>query len=491
MKKKTKNPSYFMILIIIIGSFLAILNNSSLHVALPVIMRDLQIENYSTVQWLTTINMLVAGVLMPTSAFFITRFKSHHLFNTAISIFTIGTIFAIIAPNFPLLLVARMIQATGTAIVLPLLMNVLLASFSREQRGKALGIYALIYMLAPVIAPIFSGLIVDNFGWRMIFITIAPFSILILALAFWKLENVLEQHKTSIDVYSVILSTIAFSSILLGFGNASANGWRDISVYGVIFVGVVALLLFIMRQFKIEEPLLDLRVYQYPMFALSSIISVILAMILYSPMIILPYYFQSIKGYSTLQSGLIMLPGFLIMALFMPLSGKMYDRMGALPLALIGFPLIGISSYFMSSLHAETSALYVAVWFLVRSVGIAFVIVPVQTHGLNQLPSRLTRVGTAVNNTLQQVSGAIGTAIFVTLKTNYATTRGTELLHETKIQLDSPLSATVQEEINRQAGLEAINHTSLVTIGFVVVALLLSLFIRKRIFQEENIQKIA
>lgn len=473
MGQVIKKPPYFMIGIMMVGSFVAILNNVLLNNALPLIMEELGITQYSTIQWLTTAYMLVAGILIPTSAYFITKFNSRHIFITAMTIFTVGTIAAIFANSFPLLLAARILQAIGASVLSPLLMNVMLVSFSKEQRGKAMGIYGLVVMVAPSFGPTIAGLIVDTFGWRMLFIAILPFAILSLLFAIWKLENVLEQRETTIDAISVALSTLSFMSILYGFSSASTKGWGDIGVYGFILFGFVMLMLFVVRQFKIENPLLELHVYTYPMFALSSVLSIILSMIMYSAMIILPYYLQTVQGHSVFVSGLVMLPGSLLMAICSPYAGRLYDKFGARPLGLVGFPIIGIATYFMSILQFDTSTYYVATWFAVRNIGIVLIMMPIQANGLNQLPNRLNPTGTAVNSTVQQVAGAIGTAIFVTLMTTYAAKREAELNNI----LDGVM-------IKNQSLLDAINYTSLVTIALAVLATILSFFIRKRINKE-------
>lgn len=352
-------------------------------------------------------------------------------------------------------------------------MNVMLVSFTKAERGKALGIYTLIVMFAPSIGPTISGFIVDSFGWRMLFIAVTPFAIISLGLAIWKLENVLEQRDTKIDAISVALSTISFSSILYGFSSAGTKGWGDITVYGLIIFGFVILAIFAIRQFKIENPLLDLRVFNYSMFSLSSILCIILSMIMYSGMILLPYFLQTVQGHSVLISGLVMLPGSLLTALCMPYVGKLYDKFSALPLVLIGFPVIGISTYFLAILEFDTSTYYVATWFAVRNIGTALVMMPIQTNALNQLPNRLNPSGTAVYSTIQQVAGAIGTAVFVTLMTTYAADRTREL----STTMDAVMAGN-------QGLLDAINYTSLVTIGLAVIATILSLFIRKRISED-------
>jgi len=194
MENEVKKPNYFLIGIMMAGTLVTFLNSSSLNIALPLIMVDLNIEHYSTIQWLTTINMLISGVLIPTTAFFITKFKSHHIYMAAMSLFTVGSLFAFIAPNFALLLIARILQAAATAILMPLLMNVQLASFSKEERGKAMGMFGMIYMLAPALSPLIAGSIMNHFDWRGVFLLITILAAIPLVISFFKLENILPQR---------------------------------------------------------------------------------------------------------------------------------------------------------------------------------------------------------------------------------------------------------------------------------------------------------
>ena len=476
MEQTTKKPPYVLIGIMMLGTLVSILNSSSLNIALPLIKVDLDVAYYSTIQWLTTVNMLISGILIPTSAFFITKFKSHHVFITAMSIFTAGSLFAFLAPNFALLMIARVLQASATAILMPLLMNVMLASFSREERGKAMGIFGMIYMIAPVLSPLLAGFVMNHFSWRVVFLLITILSAIPLLLGVLKLKNVLEQKETTMDFISLVFSSLGFTMLLLGLNNAEIHSWLSPQVGVLIVIGLISLALFARRQFKIETPLIDLRVYGYSMFALASIISVLIALLIYAPMIIMPFYLQNIRGYSPLLSGLIPLPGTLILALAMPITGKWYDRVGARNLALIGFYLVIIGTFALSRLTLETATFYVIFFMATRSFGFSFILMPMQTNGLNQLPSRLNAAGTAVNSTVQQVMGAVGIALFVNLKTSVIATRLPAIEH---------YQGEIFEIAARQINLDAINFTFFVSIFLAGAALIFSLFVRKIISEED------
>ena len=482
---KTNKPPYFMIIIMMIGSFIALLNNSLMNNALPTIMDDLNLAEYSTVQWLTNGYMLVMGVLIPTSAFFIKKYSTRSIFLASMIIFTLGTVIGIFAPNFTVLLIARIVQAAGAALLSPLLMNVMFAVFTPKQRGTAMGLYGLVVIVAPAFGPTISGYLLENYSWRSLFIVIAPIAALSVLLSVWKLKNVLEQTKAFMDVLSLILSTLGFALLLYGASNASSKGWGDSVVLACLIIGAVALILFVVRQLKINEPLMDVRVYKYPMFALGSVLSVLTSMILYSAMLLLPMYFQKVQEFSPMKAGLILLPGSLAMGFIMPIAGRLFDKLGIRPLVWTGFPLLGVSLFALTKLEIDTSLSYTVFWFIVFSVACALVMMPITTNSLNQLPQKLNSSGVAINSTLQQVAGAVGSAIFVTVMTNFAKVRGEELMKERTAEIGNDIAtyseqqmATFQYDLTQQAMLEAINHTMYVGIWVLLVALVVSLFVK-------------
>ncbi|WP_312469506.1 DHA2 family efflux MFS transporter permease subunit [Neobacillus sp.] len=480
--KKTARPPYGIIAVLMIGAFIAMLNNTLLNIALPSIMKDLKVEA-STVQWLATGFMLVNGILIPATAFLIQKYSVRRLFLAAMMLFTIGTILAGFAHVFPVLLVGRMIQAAGSAILMPLLMNVMLVSFPIEKRGAAMGVFGLVLMFAPAVGPTLSGWLIEHYDWRMLFHFVTPIAIVVLLIGFFLLKDKKEKIDIRLDIFSLLLSSIGFGGILYGFSSAGKKGWDSPEVYGTLIIGVIALVVFIIRQLKQERPMLNFRIYKYPMFALSSVISMVVTMAMFSGMLLTPIYVQTIRGISPLDAGLMMLPGAILMAIMMPITGKLFDKFGGRVLAIIGLTITMVTSYYFSKLTLHTTYTHLIILYSVRMFGMSMVNMPVTTNGLNQLPARAYPHGTAMNSTLQQVSGAIGTALLVTIMSNRTTTHATELgkaamQHLTK-QPTPAVIAEMKQQVMMKAMLEGINDAFLVTVGIAAVALILSFFIKR------------
>ena len=473
---KENRPPYLMIAILFFGAFITILNNSLLNVALPSMMADLNIENYGTIQWLVTGFMLTGGVLMPLSGFLLVRFTNRSLYILAMSLFTLGTLISALAPNFGFLLAGRIIQAAGSSVMGPLLMNIMLVSFPREKRGSVMGVFGLVMIAGPAIGPTLSGYIVQCYDWRFLFEMILPFAALNLALAVWKLKNVMGTRPATLDIPSVLLSAFGFGGLLYGCSEASTAGWNDPFVYGPIGAGALALAVFAARQLKLSDPLLDLRVYRYPMFALSSVIMIIVSASMFSGMILTPAYVQNVRGISPLESGLLMLPGALIMGAMSPVTGRLFDKFGPRMLAITGLAVTAVSTWMLSRLEIDSSYYHIMLVYAVRMLGMSMVMMPVMTNGMNQLPTRLNPYGTAVNNTLQQVAGSIGTAVFVTMMNNHARASAVELM----AGID-PASAGAEQiaHLTRQALLDGIQFSFLAATGVTVAALILSLFMKR------------
>jgi EmrB/QacA subfamily drug resistance transporter len=478
----TDRPPYGIIAVLMIGAFIAFLNNTLLNIALPSIMKDLDV-NAATVQWMTTGFMLVNGILIPSTAYLIQKFSVRHLFLAAMGLFTIGTILAGFAHAFPLLLAGRMIQASGSAIMMPLLMNVMLVSFPIERRGAAMGVFGLILMAAPAIGPTLSGWIIEHYDWRMLFHFITPIAIVVILIGFFLLRDKKEKVNIRLDLLSLTLSSVGFGGILYGFSSAGNKGWDSPQVYGTIAVGIVSLFIFIMRSLKQSEPLLNFRIYKYPMFALSSAITMVVNMAMFSGMLLLPIYVQNLRGISPMDAGLMLLPGALVMAFMSPITGKLFDKIGGRPLAVAGLTIMTVGTYFLSQLTLDTSYTYLVVLHAIRMFGMSMVMMPVSTNGLNQLPGRFYPHGTAMNNTLNQVAGAIGTALLVTIMSNRAETKAKELGDEAMKNLTQQptpeVIAQMKQEIMLNSTLEGINYAFLIATFIAAVAIVLSLFIKR------------
>ena len=472
-----KKPPYLMLAVLFVGAFIAFLNNSLLNVALPSIMVDLDIADYSTVQWLATGFMLVTGVLVPASAYLITRFSNRALFITSMAIFALGTAIAAFSPTFGWLLSGRMIQAVGASTMGPLLMNVMLVSFPREKRGTAMGIFGLVMITAPAIGPTLSGYIVEYYDWRVLFEMILPLAIIGLGLAIWKAENVMVQNTDqSLDYLSLVLSTLGFGGILYGVSSASSDGWDNPIVLTTMIVGLVALIAFVVRQLNMEKPLLDLRAYKYPMFALASIIAMVNAVAMFSGMILTPAYVQSVRGISPLDSGLMLLPGAIIMGLMSPVTGKLFDKFGPKLLSITGLTITAISTYMLANVQLDSTYTYIVFTYTLRMFGMSMVMMPIMTNGLNQLPTSLNPHGTAINNTAQQVSGAIGTAVLVTIMNSVTRTEAESLM--TGVD-PATLTESTMGALTQQALLSGIQYSFYVALAMNLLALVLAFFVKR------------
>lgn len=401
------------------GAFVVILNQTLMNTALPALMEDFQITANSA-QWVTTIFMLVNGIMIPITAFLIQRFSTRSLFFAAMGLFSLGTLLAMLAPTYPVLLAGRFIQAAGGGIIMPLMQTILFAIFPMDKRGQAMGTFGLVISFAPAIGPSMSGWIVEHFPWQALFMIMLPIAIIDMIVAYFILDNVTEPTNPRLDILSIILSTLAFGGMLFGFGNAGNAGWSSAAVIVPLIVGFLSLGLFIWRQLILDEPMLELRILKNPMFTLNTILGMAVFIAMIGGMIILPLYMQNMAGFTATESGLMLLPGAVLMGLMSPLTGRVFDRFGAKWLAVIGFGLLAASTLMFTVLTTTTSFAYLATFNAIRMFGTAMVIMPVTTAALNQLPQRMIPHGAALNNTMRQVAASVGTAVLVTVMTGTA-----------------------------------------------------------------------
>ncbi|GAK13779.1 LOW QUALITY PROTEIN: multidrug resistance protein [Geomicrobium sp. JCM 19039] len=416
-----QNEPYSKVLIaslLIAGSFVAVLNQTLMITAIPPIMDEMGITA-NTAQWLTTIFMLINGIMIPITAFLIEKFTTRQLFLTAMLVFLVGTIFGGLATNFPTLITARVIQSIGAGVMLPLMQTVFLLIFPVEKRGTAMGTIGLVISFAPAIGPTLSGWVTSNYEWRFLFWGIVPLTIVMIIVAFFAMRNVTEQRERSVDVLSIILSTFGFGGLLYGFTSAGNQGWQ-IPTLLVLFVGLASLLLFVHRQLTMKQPMLELRVFKLRIFTISSIIAAIGFLGLIGLETIIPLYLQNMRGFTAMEQGLSFYPGRSLPGLMAPITGRIFDRIGAKALAVPGLILMSVSTVGLMFIDQTTTLVYISVMFAIRMFGFSMVMMPVNTAGLNQLPPKLIPHGAAVSNTVRQMAASIGTAMLVTTMTTTA-----------------------------------------------------------------------
>lgn len=475
------------------GMFIAILNQTLLNVALPKINTEFNISA-STGQWLMTGFMLVNGILIPISAFLFNKYSYRKLFIIGLALFTLGSLVCAISFNFPIMMSGRVLQAIGAGILMPLGSNVIVTIFPPEKRGVAMGTMGIAMILAPAIGPTLSGYIVQNYDWNVMFYGMFFIGIIAIVIGLFWFKLYQSTTNPKADIPGIIYSTIGFGSLLYGFSEAGNKGWGSTEIVTMFIVGTVFIIFFILRELRMKAPMLSLEVLKYPTYTLTTVINMIVMMSLYGGMILLPLYLQNLRGFSALDSGLLLLPGALVMGALGPVAGKLLDTIGIKPLAIFGIGIMTYATWELSKLNMDTTYLHIMWIYIVRSFGMAFVMMPIMTAGMNALPPRLISHGNAFVNTMRQLAGSIGTAILVTVMTTQQTNHlsaFSEELDKTNPVIQDHMRELAQqyggesaamklllEHVNKLASVEGVNDAFIVATIISAIALILSLFLQ-------------
>ncbi|MFD0619940.1 DHA2 family efflux MFS transporter permease subunit [Paenibacillus sp. GCM10027629] len=448
MSEKSIAPT---VTVLILGMFIAILNQTMVNVAIPHMMTDLNVST-TTVQWLSTGFMLANAIMIPISAFLMESISTRILFAMAMAMFTIGSFICGLGPTFSIVLVGRIVQAIGAGVLMPLVTNIFLRIFPPEHMGRAMGMMGIAMMFAPALGPTFAGYMVEHFSWRILFFVMVPLGAIEVILTFKYLSNILKLTYPKLDWQGAVLSTVGFGALLYGLSEAGSRGWGDPVVDISIIVGVLFLIFFVIRELTTSSPLLNLTVFKNLTFTMSTVVSVIVNMAMFGAMLLLPIYVQNIRGYTALESGLLLLPGALLMGVMSPISGTLFDKFGVRPLAIIGLLITSITTYQFTKLTDESTYYHLMTLYALRSFGISFIMMTIMTEGLNALPLKLKSHGTAVSNTMRQVASSFGTAVLVTVMS----TRTTE--HVASYSNNLTLSNTIASEnfANLGAGISSL-----------------------------------
>lgn len=387
-----------------------------LNVALTDLMQVFHIEA-ATAQWLTTGYLLTLGILTPFSGVLMQMFTTRQLFIMTTASLTAGTFLAAVSFNLEMLMFARVLQACGMGFLLPLVFNTLLVIIPPEKRGAAMGYVGLVLSFAPALGPAISGMIIQYLSWHFIFWLLLPLLVIGMLFGLKYLENVTEVRKQRIDVPSAILSTIGFGSIVFGFAQAGKEGvgWSSPFVLTLIIVGVIAIVLFVLRQNN-DQPLLNLRVFKYPMFVIG-VFHVMMCMVIFmSAMIVLPMFLQTGAGLSVFVAGLILLPGCALNGILQMFAGRLFDKYGPKWVIIPGLAIVMLVLWFFTTLTPASSVgLIVTLFMILEGVGTPLILPASQTNALNQLPPELYSHGSAILNTMMQVIGAMGTTVAISI----------------------------------------------------------------------------
>lgn len=459
---QVKHPKT-MAFILMLGAFIGLFGETALNMALTNIMDEYSVTA-ATAQWLTTGYLLVLAILVPVSALLMKWFTTRQLVVGGIVISLLGALLAALSFDFVMLLIGRIVQAIGTGLLLPVMISVLLIIFPVHKRGVVMGLMGLVITLGPALGPTLSGVIISTLDWPYIFWFSAIAYVLLAVFALAKIVNVSEVTKPKIDFVSILLSTVGFGGLIFALSSMAEAAFTSPKVWAPLLIGIIALVLFGTRQMIMDQPMINLRVFKYPMFTLGTLMMFLGILIILATGILLPIYLKGALLLSAAAAGLLLLPGNAVNVILSPIVGSLFDKWGPRVFVIVGSIILVIGNLtFLTILSSETAAWQVIVAFMILFFGLTLVMMPSQTNALNQLPRQLYADGSAAMNTLNQVAGAAGTAIAITLFTS----------GQNSFLIDFPEAS--QPEV-LAAG---IKYTFYYITGISVVGLLCSLFVKR------------
>lgn len=406
-----------MAAVLMIGTFIGLFGETALNMALTNIMDDFGVTA-ATAAWLTTGYLLVLAVLVPLSSYLVRWFTTRQLILAAIVFAIIGSLLGALAPNFGVLLAGRFVQALATGIILPLMFSVVMLIFPIQKRGAVMGIVGIVLTAGPALGPSIAGLIVSALSWRYIFWIMAVIYLAVIFLALAKVDNVSKVTRPKIDLLSLISSTLGFGGVVFALATLAEQSITEPIVWVPLVVGLVLLVVFGIRQTKMDEPMIDLSVFKSPMFSLGVALMVATMFMILSVAILVPMFLKTALGFAALTAGLCMLPGNILNIVMSPVVGANFDKVGAKIFTRIGFSMILVSMIvFLLTISADTATWIIIVNLCVFFIGVSMTIMPAQTNAMNSLAPQKFADGSAALNTLTQIAGALGTAIAITMFT--------------------------------------------------------------------------
>jgi EmrB/QacA subfamily drug resistance transporter len=405
-----------MIGIIMSGAFISFTNQTVISPMLPSIMAEFRIS-MAVAQWLSTIFLLLNGLMVPITAYLISRFSTRQIYLMSVSMFVVGTVICAFSGSFVALLLGRVVQAVGAGVLTPFFTYVMMMIFPRERRGFALGIGFVVIGAGPAFGPTIAGWVTDVFGWRFVFHAIWPIAVVDVVFAVFLLRNLQGGKKISLDWNSVLLSVFSFGGLLFGFSIAGVNGWAHPTCWGSIIVGGVFLYFYAKRQFALEHPLLNLKLLKDRVFSSATILFSVGQLGMTVGVIITPIFLQNAHGETAMVAGLTLMPAAIAMAALNPVSGVIFDKFGPRVIVITGFSMITVGTVIMATIDMDTPLSFIVVIYTMRMGGMAFVNLALNAWGLNALKNDVIAHGNAIINTSSMMAAAIGTAILVTIMT--------------------------------------------------------------------------
>ncbi len=494
---------WLALLVVVFGTFMAILDTSIVNIAIPKMMSVFGVSA-DEIKWVLTAYMLTMGAVIPLTGYLGDRFGTKKVYLWALIAFTVGSALCGFAWNNSSMIVARIIQGIGGGMIMPVSMAIIYQVIPQEERGMALGIWGIASMAAPAIGPTLSGYIVEHLDWRLIFTINIPIGIVGVILTAILLEEFPKRPTKGFDLLGFVTVAGGLGCILYVLGEGNSIDWSDFTNIFLLITGVFGLILFVANELTCENPLLDLRIMKIWPFTLSILISSGISIALFGAIFLLPLFLQNLQGLTAMQTGMLLFPSAVATALTMPIGGKIFDKVGAKPVVIPGLILLTYGTYEISTITLDTSANTI-IWFtVVRGLGMGLAMMPSTTAGMNAVPAHLIGRASSLSNVIRQVAGSVGITVLTTYMQNtqiasyYRISEQFNWFNPGSLQLfrmlqgmfsQSGISAAESQGVSlgiihglvqRQAAMLAISDTLYLTCLIALVTVFLSLFIGKK-----------
>ncbi|MCZ8519218.1 MULTISPECIES: MDR family MFS transporter [Paenibacillus] len=471
LEGRDKSIAFWPVMIgIFFGSFLAILGVSTINVAIPVLMEDFD-TGLDMVQWTLTGFMLATGIIAPITGYLGDRFSTKRLYVLALVGFTLMSGLCAAAWNIESLIAFRILQGVFSGMVMPTTMTIIYQVIPKDRQPFAISMWSLSAMLAPALGPTIAGWLIQLFDWHSLFLMNLPFGLIAVYVAMRNIPYYRMAQPKTFDLSGFVTVVLSSASLLVAFSNAHAWGWTSWQTLSLIGIGLLSLVLFVRRENRVAEPLLNLKVLQYPRFTYTLILSCIITVSLYSGTYLTPVFLQNIQHVSALDTGLILLPASLAMAIFMPITGKLYTKIGPMPLVITGILLMAVGTLAMAHLSVGVSHTYIILWMTVRNIGIALSTMPASNAGMEVIPRELSGHASSVNNWIRQGLGSFSIGLFTSMLASRVNVHSADLAQS---------GAVAQTAIGPEAFTMSVNDVYWVATIVVLIGLPFTLILRRK-----------
>ncbi|MED1797693.1 DHA2 family efflux MFS transporter permease subunit [Brevibacillus porteri] len=399
---------------ILSGTFVAILNNSLINVALPA-MVNIFGSTTETMQWVLTGYMLANAVMIPMSGSLSAKFGAKKIFVLSLSAFTFSSILCALAWSDSSLIAFRVVQGVSGGMIMPIGMSMIYMIVPREKIGMALGIFGIASMTAPALGPTLGGYLIEFLSWQFLFLVGVPFGIFAVIMSIVLLKETPKKPELKFDFLGAFLAIVGFGTLLLAFSKGQAEGWTSFFIVSLFFVAVMSLILFVWVELGKESPLLDLRLLKIPTFTISILTSGFVMMGMMGGIFLMPIFLQNIQGLTAMESGILLMPQSIAMAIMMPISGKLMDKYGIGPIGLIGLTIMSITTYELHTLSADSMHSWIDMILTIRGIGIGLCMMTLSTVGMNAVPRASVGDASPLSNVLRQVMSSFAIAILTVI----------------------------------------------------------------------------